>query len=118
MRPSWHTCKAQQHFHSRRCAPRALGICPEQNDQSVGDAFAAEAPRLLTLPDVSYPLIERVAVSVGKTPYVRFDLNDYSVLHTQVRRTLTVLADPERVRIADGPLVLACHRRSYDKGQR
>jgi hypothetical protein len=39
---------------------------------------------------------ERLAVKVGKTPYVRFDLNDYSVPHTHVRRTLTVLADPEQ----------------------
>ena len=29
---------------------------------------------------------------------------------------LTVLADPDRVRIVDGTEVLACHRRSYDKG--
>jgi hypothetical protein len=34
---------------------------------------------------------ERVEVRVGKTPYVRFDLNDYSVPHTHVQRTLTVL---------------------------
>ena len=33
---------------------------------------------------------------MGKTPYVRFDLNDYSVPHAQVRKTLTVVADPER----------------------
>jgi hypothetical protein len=55
-------------------------------------------------------------VSVGKTPYVRFDLNDYSVPHTHVRRILTVLADPDQVRITDGADVLACHRRSYDRG--
>jgi hypothetical protein len=68
--------------------------CPEQQTLSVREAFAEEAPRLLKLPDNAYPLIERVAVKVGKTPYVRFDLNDYSVPHTQVERTLTVLADP------------------------
>ena len=62
------------------------------------------------------PLIEHVAASVGKTPYVRFDLNDYSVPHSHVRRILTVLADPHEVRIADGAQLLACHRRSYDKG--
>jgi hypothetical protein len=28
-----------------------------------------------------------VAAKVGKTPYVRFDTNDYSVPHTHVRRT-------------------------------
>ncbi len=56
--------------------------------------------------------------TVGKTPYVRFDGNDYSVPHTHVRRTLTVLAEPDRVRIADGQHVVADHRRSYDKGAR
>lgn len=70
----------------------------------------------MALPDNPAPLLERVAVSVGKTPYVRFDLNDYSVPHDHVRRVLTVLADPDEVRIVDGAEVLARHRRSYDKG--
>jgi hypothetical protein len=51
-------------------------------------------------------LLERVAVKVGKTPYVRFDLNDYSVPHTKVQRLLTVLADPHQVRIVDGTDIL------------
>jgi phosphoglycolate phosphatase-like HAD superfamily hydrolase len=55
-------------------------------------------------------------VQVGKTPYVRFDLNDYSIPHTHVRRTLTVVADPDRVRILSGATVLANHPRSYDRG--
>jgi NAD(P)-dependent dehydrogenase (short-subunit alcohol dehydrogenase family) len=55
---------------------------------------------------------------IGKTPYVRFDLNDYSVPHNRVRRTLSVLADPHEVRIVDGAEVIAYHRRSYDKGAR
>ena len=90
--------------------------CPGQETLSVREAFIAEAPYLLKLPDNAYPLIERVAVKVGKTPYVRFDLNDYSVPHTKVRRVLTVLADPREVRIVDGAEILACHPRSYDKG--
>ncbi len=48
--------------------------------------------------------------------YVRFDLNDYSVPHAKVQRLLTVLADPDQVRVVDGAEILACHRRSYDKG--
>ena len=52
---------------------------------------------------------------MGKTPYVRFDLNDYSVPHTHVRRTLAVLADEQRVRILDGASELARHRRSCDR---
>ena len=83
--------------------------CPGQEAVSVREAFAGEAPRLLPLPDNAYPLIEQVAVKAGKTPYIRFDLNDYSIPHTQVRRWLTVLADPAEVRIADGQHILARH---------
>lgn len=100
------------------CAgPAANRPCPEQPAQSVGEVFRSEdQPRLMRLPDTAYPVLERVAVHVGKTPYVRFDGNDYSVPHAYVRRTLTVLADPGEVRIVDGAAVLACHPRSYDKG--
>ena len=90
--------------------------CPGEPDRTVRAVFADEAPRLLPLPDNPAPLLERVAVKVGKTPYVRFDLNDYSVPHTHVLRVLTVLADTHEVRIVDGVHVLACHPRSYDKG--
>ena len=48
---------------------------------------------------------------------MRFDLNDYSVPHTQVRKALTVLADAKTVRILDAQVVLASHARSYDRGQ-
>lgn len=91
--------------------------CPQQDAGTVREAFAKEAPHLLRLPDNPYPVVERVAVVVGKTPYVRFDKNDYSLPHTQVRRPLTVLADPDRVRIVDGQQVVASHCRSYGKGE-
>jgi hypothetical protein len=89
--------------------------CPEDLTRSVREVFTEEVPRLLALPDNPAPLLEQVAVSVGKTPYVRFDLNNYSVPHTHVRRVLTVLADPHEVRVVDGGALLACHRRSYDR---
>ncbi|MDO9714035.1 Mu transposase domain-containing protein [Paracraurococcus lichenis] len=90
--------------------------CPGEPERRVREVFAEEVRHLLPLPDNPPPLLERVAVRVGKTPYVRFDRNDYSIPHTHVRRVLTVLADPEQVRIVDGAELLACHRRSYDKG--
>jgi len=89
--------------------------CPEDRALSVREAFGQE--NLLPLPDTSYPTDERVAVRIGKTPYARFERNDYSVPHTHVQRTLTVVASPSRVRILDGTEEVACHRRSYDKGQ-
>src|SRR3954463_9513448 len=90
--------------------------CPDEPERTVRAVFDEERPRLLALPDNPAPVLEHVAVSVGKTPYVRFDLNDYSVPYAYVRRILTVLADPHEIRIADGAEVLTRHRRSYDRG--
>ena len=90
---------------------------PQDAGLSVREAFQAEQANLLALPEREYALAERVAVTVGKTPYVRFDLNDYSVPHTHVRRPLSVLADEHRVRILDGAQELVSHARSWDRGQ-
>jgi transposase len=91
--------------------------CPQEQERSVRECYEAERPLLLALPDEPFPAQERVAVTTNKTPYVRFDLNDYSVPHTHVRRTLEVLATPETVRILDGREVIATHPRSFDRGQ-
>lgn len=90
---------------------------PEGDALSVREAFAAEQPRLLELPAAGYALGQRLDVPVGKTPYVRFDWNDYTVPHTHVRRTVSVLADEQRVRIFDGLTELANHPRSFDRHQ-
>ncbi|HSV59918.1 MAG TPA: IS21 family transposase, partial [Variovorax sp.] len=99
------------------CAQAADRRWPEDHRLSVREAFAAERASLLALPQHDFPLGERVPVTVGKTPYVRFDLNDYSVPHTHVRRTLTVLADEQWVRILDGSAELARHARCWDSGR-
>jgi transposase len=90
---------------------------PQDDSLSVRQAFAAEQPRLLALPATGYALGERLEVSVAKTPYVRFDWNDYTVPHTHVQRTLSVLADEQRVRIFDGITEVANHLRSFDRRQ-
>jgi len=76
--------------------------CPEDEALTVSAAFAQERDRLLVLPADDFPSDEVKAVSAGKTPYVRFDLNDYSIPHGCVARTLTVTASPDQVRILDG----------------
>jgi len=91
--------------------------CPENNELSVREAFLQEQPGLLTLPDNPFDSRERVAVIARKTPYIRFDSNDYSIPHGQVQKNLTVLADLVRVRVLDGADVIAEHDRSFDKGQ-
>ena len=91
--------------------------CPEDHALSVRQAFEREQRLLLTLPDNPDATDERVEVAIGKTPYARFDRNDYSLPHTHVRRTLTVCSTPTQVRILDGPQVIATHARCYDKGR-
>jgi hypothetical protein len=89
--------------------------CPEDQSRSVKEAFAEEQPRLLELPANPFPTDERVEVHIGKTPYARFDLNDYSVPHTHVRRTLVVYASPTTVRVLDGDDEIAVHPRSWSR---
>jgi len=91
--------------------------CREENGLTVLQAFEQEKLSLLMLPDNPYPAFERKEVKVGKTPYVRFDLNDYSVGHQYVRQTLTVMATPDEVLILDGAKEVARHVRSHQKGQ-
>lgn len=91
--------------------------CPQERTMSVREAFQLEQPHLLRLPENPFPSDEREEVKSGKTPYVRFDLNDYSIPHTHVQRILTVHASEDSVRVLDGADVIACHERSYDKGK-
>ena len=91
--------------------------CPQDRTMTVRQAFEQEQQHLMSLPDNPFCTDERVEARVGKTPYVRFDGNDYSVPHTAVRRTLTVVAAPTAVRILDGNEVVASHPRTYDRHQ-
>jgi len=90
--------------------------CQEDRNITVGEAFLQEKDKLLTLPDNPFPAYERVMVRVGKTPYVRFDLNDYSVPHTYVKKTLVVVADMTVVRVLSEGQEIACHKRCWDRG--
>jgi hypothetical protein len=99
------------------CAGEAAARpCPEDRSRSVESLFVEEKPHLLALPENPFPSEQPLAVKVHKSPYVRFDLNDYSIPHTHVQRTLSVLASGETVRIVDGVTTIASHPRSFDRG--
>lgn len=90
---------------------------PEDRGRSVREVFEQEEKNLLIdLPDDDFACDEQCEVAIGKTPYARFDRNDYSVPADYVRRTLTVIASLDSVRICDGAEVVAEHRRSFDRG--
>jgi len=100
------------------CSGRAADRrCPEDRARTVREVFEDERLRLLPLPEDAFPVEDKVAVKAGKTPYVRFDRNDYSIPHDRVRRTLTVAASQRTVRVLDGIETIATHTRSWGKGR-
>ena len=90
---------------------------PQDKTRTVREAFEEERPRLLRMPGDAFPCDEIANVQIQKTPYARFDGNQYTVPHTQVMRTLSVVASETEVRILSGAEVVAVHDRCYDKGQ-
>lgn len=96
--------------HVRRAPGHADG-------RAVADLLVDEKPRLLALPEHPMPCGRVTGVASGKTPYVRFDLNDYSIPHTLVKKPLTLVAEEQTVRLLDGDTVVAHHARSYDRGK-
>jgi transposase len=91
---------------------------PGDDVQRVGDIFDEERPRLLPLPAHPFETDLVQTVRSGKTIYVRFDLNDYSIPPAYVCRTLTLVASATQVRLLDGATAIARHVRSYERHQR
>jgi transposase len=96
--------------HVRRAPGHADG-------RSVAELLDAERARLLSLPEHPMSCDRVVGVTSGKTPYVRFDLNDYSIPHRLVKKPLTLIAEERTLRILDGDAEVARHARSYDRGK-
>jgi transposase len=96
--------------HARRVPADASG-------RTVAQALQDERARLLPLPAHPLPCDVVRPVSSGKTPYVRFDGNDYSIPHTLVRQPLTLVASTTSVRLLHGTQEVARHARSWDRGQ-
>ena len=91
---------------------------PDDDSRTVADVFAEEQPRLLPLPLHPFDCDRMQPVRSGKTIYVRFDLNDYSIPPESIGRQLTLAASPTHVRILDGAVEVARHRRSWDRHER
>jgi hypothetical protein len=90
---------------------------PGGAERTVAEAFEEEQPYLLDLPVHVFDTDLVRPIRSGKTIYVRFDLNDYSIPPTVVGRTLTLAASATTVRLLDGTVEVARHRRCYDRQQ-
>jgi transposase len=90
---------------------------PADPTQTVAQALQEERSRLLPLPEHPFECSRVLARTSGKTPYLRFERNDYSIPPDCIRKPLTLVATSDQIRILDGTLEIARHRRSYDRGQ-
>ena len=95
--------------HSRRW--------PGGDHRTVAAVFAEEQARLLPHSAHPFPTERIESVRSGKTIYVRFDLNQYSIPPEAISKQLMLAASDTQVRILDGPNEIARHLRSYDRGQ-
>jgi transposase len=85
--------------------------------RSVNDVFEEEKPRLLTLPS-PLPSIDLVTpTAVDRRGFVQIDTNRYSVPHTFVGSTLTLVANDTHLRWLDGDQVVAAHERCWGRHQ-
>jgi transposase len=89
---------------------------PGHTDLTVAAALERERAFLLPLPEHAFETEHVRIVSSGKTPYVRFDRNLYSIPHALVRKPLTLSVGPDVVRILDAGGEVARHARSYGTG--
>ncbi|HET9529219.1 MAG TPA: IS21 family transposase, partial [Blastocatellia bacterium] len=101
-----------------RDATAHLRRWPGSDTRRVSEVFEEEKARLIPLPLHRFDTDLIKTVRSGKTIYVRFDLNDYSIPHSTVGRTLTLVASRDTVRLLEGAKEVARHRRSYDRHQR
>lgn len=90
---------------------------PGDDSRTVAQALQEERERLLPLPEHRFLCDLVKPIRSGKTPYVRFDGNDYSIPHALVRKPLSLVASDSTIRVLDGDQEVARHERCWDKGR-
>jgi transposase len=86
---------------------------PVEAEGRVADAFEREREFLLPLPSHPFEAQTVMVLRSGKTPYLRFDRNCYSIPPHLLRQPLTLIADVDSVRILHGQEEVARHPRAW-----
>ena len=96
----------------------ARAVPGDETRRSVQTVWESEREHLLPLPMHPFGTEHVCAVASGKTPYIRYDLNDYSIPHTLVRTPLTLSASQTVVRLIDASgQVVGRHTRCFGRAQ-
>jgi transposase len=82
------------------------------------DRFEKERPLLRPLPAIPFDTDEIVSALVSPLAQIEFDGNRYSVPPEAARQTVIVRANAAQVCVIYQGRELACHLRSYERGQR
>jgi transposase len=90
---------------------------PRWPERRVCDVFDEERPRLLALPEPLPEIDTVIPICVDKSAFVRVDTNRYSVPAVYARRTITLVATDQTVRLLDGAQEIARHARSWGRHQ-
>jgi transposase len=90
---------------------------PVQTTRTVGEVFADERERLLSLPDPIPSTEYVVPVSTDRQAFVRLDTNRYSVPLDYADRALSLALDDRVLRVLDGATEVARHERSFGRSQ-
>lgn len=91
---------------------------PQDRQKTVVEAWAEEKPKLMPKAIHDFPADYVASCEPSKICFVRYDRNDYSAPSKYVGKILTLVASETQIRLLDGTIEVACHERSYGKGQR
>jgi hypothetical protein len=91
---------------------------PQDRSRTVGEVWAEERKTLLALPEHDFPTSHVVAVRSGKIPFVRYDLNDYSIPCALTGKPLSLIADVDTIEVVDDGRIVATHQRTFSRGEK
>lgn len=87
----------------------------QDKTKSVREVLTEERARLMHLPQVTPSFEDSICASVGKTPYIRVDTNNYSVPPECVGSSVVVKVSSTKIRVISGSSQLAEHDRCWEK---
>jgi hypothetical protein len=89
----------------------------DRQEMTVGEAWRAEKPHLLPLPDRDFDCCVTRSVTLNPYSQVEFETNRYSVPTDKAYRNLVIKAYPFHVDVLYLDDVIASHSRCYDQAQ-
>jgi transposase len=108
---------AELNAYLRSCCLRDRQRVQAGQQESIGQRFAQESDKALSLPDYPFDPCVRQPAKADKYQMVRYDSNRYSVPRAAAFQTVTVKAYVERLDIVQEGQVIATHPRCYGHHQ-